>query len=77
MNLSHKCYYFNLNVSYHECQLIYRQSALNAVLVADSGERVQVPMGRLRQCITNQGLRGRFELTVDERNKFIKFKKIC
>jgi hypothetical protein len=76
MNLKHKCYYFTLNVSYLDCQTLYRQSGMSAVLTADSGERVQVPIARLRQCITSQGLYGRFELSVDEQNKFIKFKKI-
>ena len=76
MNQSHKYYYFTMDVPYHECQAIYLQPVPNAVIRAESGERVQVPTARLRQCITSEGLRGRFQLTVSQQNKFIEFKKL-
>ncbi|MBO1255033.1 DUF2835 family protein [Alteromonas sp. 5E99-2] len=71
-----KHFYFNLDVPYHECETIYLQPVPNAVIRAESGERVQVPTARLRQCITREGLKGRYQLTIDEQNKFIKFIKL-
>ena len=55
---------------------MYSGNIPHSVIRAETGERVQVPTGRLRQCIDNLGLNGRFKLTVDSQNKFVSFVKV-
>lgn len=69
-------FYFSLNVPYHQCQALYDGSAPHAILTADSGKRVQIPVNHLKQCINSAGLKGRFRLTVDENHKFIEFVRV-
>jgi len=47
------------------------------VLTADSGERVQVPSGRIRQFIDSRGFYGRFRLVVSAQNKIKSFERIA
>jgi hypothetical protein len=69
-------YFFSINVSYSECEKLYASSSNSAVLTADSGERVQLPIVNLRPCVDRQGLSGRFRLIVNEHNKVKSFNKI-
>ena len=46
-------FYFSISVPYTQCEALYSPSVPNVVMVAESGVRVQVPTGRLRQFITS------------------------
>jgi len=69
-------YFFSLNVPYHKCQALYEGGLPNAILTAENGKRVQIPVAHLKQCINSNGLKGRFRLTVNENHKFIEFVRV-
>ncbi|MFC3095770.1 DUF2835 family protein [Alteromonas sediminis] len=69
-------YFFSLNVPYQKCQALYDGGLPHAILTSDSGQRVQIPVVRLKQCINSNGLKGRYRLTVDENHKFIEFVRV-
>ncbi|WP_229680912.1 DUF2835 family protein [Alteromonas lipolytica] len=72
-----RIYYFSVSEPYHQCQLLYSGSVPVVVLTADSGERVQVPSGRIRQFIDSRGFYGRFRLIVSAQNKIKSFERIA
>lgn len=69
-------YYFTLSATYQECEKLYRGPLRDVVLVADSGQRVQVPCASLRRFITSGGIRGRFRIGVTAANKMISFERM-
>lgn len=71
-----KVYFFSVSVAYAECEKLYSSSSNSAVLTADSGERVQMPIVNLRPFVDRQGLNGRFRLIIDGQNKVKSFNKI-
>jgi hypothetical protein len=71
-----KVYFFSIEVTYAECEKLYSSSSNSAVLTADSGERVQLPIVNLRPYVDRQGLNGRFRLIIDDKNKVKSFNKI-
>ncbi|APE05160.1 MULTISPECIES: DUF2835 family protein [Alteromonas] len=69
-------FYFSISVPYTQCEALYSPSVPNVVMVAESGVRVQVPTGRLRQFITSDGVKGRFRMIVNQQNKIKSFERI-
>lgn len=64
-------YVFDLKMSYQEfCDVYYSKGYQQVVVTTINGTRVALPAGRLIPFIDNQGIRGRFLLQVDERQKF-------
>lgn len=55
----------------------YRQGTQNIVVVTDQGLSIQLPLRRFTPFITSLGIRGRFQLTLDEQNRFISMQKIA
>lgn len=64
-----KYYYFNVKMSYAECESLYLGHVKYIVMTADTGERVQVPAVNVRSFIDTRGFVGRFRLSVDDSNK--------
>ena len=63
-------YDFIIHLSYLECQQWLYQSGVPAVVLrAVTGERVQVPVARLRQLVTPQGIVGRYRLEVGKNHQ--------
>lgn len=71
-----KEFYFNLNISYLDCENLYLPS-MNTCLMTDvTGKRIQLPVMNLRPFVTKNGIQGSFRLTIDENNKLKSFEKI-
>ena len=71
-----KYFFFTLKVPYFECQALYEGNQSSAILTAENGKRVQVPVSSLKHLIDSSGLSGRFRLSVDENHKFIEFVRV-
>lgn len=69
-------FYFSISVPYTQCEALYSPSVPHVVMVAESGVRVQVPTGRLRQFITSDGVKGRFRMIVNQHNKIKSFERM-
>lgn len=69
-------YFFSLSVPYNVCEKLYHTGNNTVVLTADSGERVQLPTMNLRPFVNRSGLKGRFRLIVDNKNKVRSFEKV-
>jgi len=65
-------YYFTLNISYQTFLSHYNGAASNILVVTDNGLRLQLPASRFRPFVSQIGLKGRFRLTTDQNNKFLK-----
>ena len=65
-------YYFSLNISYNTFLSHYGGAASNVVVVTDNGLRLQLPAARFRPFLSQLGVKGRFRLTTDQSNKFVK-----
>jgi hypothetical protein len=65
-------YYFSLNISYQQFLAHYNGAASNVMVVTENGLRLQLPATRFRPFLSQIGLKGRFRLTTDQNNKFIK-----
>ena len=68
-------FFFNLNVDPSTCLKLY-QGKSSALLRAENGLKVSIPINRLREHISKDGLRGRFQLLVDQDLKIQLFTKI-
>ncbi|NCP63080.1 MAG: DUF2835 domain-containing protein [Paraglaciecola sp.] len=71
-----RTYYFSLQLSYEQCQQLYYAGNNSAVVADESGIRVQVPTKNLRPFVTVTGIKGRFRLIVNEKNKIVSFEKM-
>ncbi|EGR2797853.1 MULTISPECIES: DUF2835 domain-containing protein [Vibrio] len=69
-------YYFSLNISYQTFLAHYSGAASSVQVVTDNGLRIQLPATRFRPFLSQLGLRGRFRLTTDQNNKFIKLETL-
>ncbi|MDN3610071.1 DUF2835 domain-containing protein [Vibrio ostreicida] len=67
-----KHYYFTLNISYQSFIAHYSGAASHVLAITDQGLRLQLPASRFRPFLSQIGLKGRFRLTTDQNNKFIK-----
>ncbi len=64
-------HYFSVNLSYSECEDLYRQH-IKYLLVTDlNGKRIQLPKHNMKKFITPQGLHGQFVLKIDQNHKLI------
>lgn len=63
-------------MSYTDCQALYQRAGQSAILISESGVRVQVPVSRLRPFIDSRGLTGRFRLVVSGENKIKTFDRL-
>jgi len=72
-----KRYFFNINLSYLECENLYLSSVKTVVITAITGERVQVPSIRLRPFVEPTGIKGNFCLSVNNENKIQSFERVA
>ncbi|MFB9134182.1 DUF2835 domain-containing protein [Vibrio sp. AK197] len=69
-------YHFNLNISYQVFLAHYSGAASAVVVTTDQGLRLQIPASRLRPFLTQLGVKGRFRLTTNQQNKFLKLEML-
>ncbi|MCW8333772.1 DUF2835 domain-containing protein [Vibrio paucivorans] len=65
-------YYFSLNISYQNFVAHYSGAASQVQVITDNGLRLQLPATRFRPFLSQIGVKGRFRLTTDQNNKFLK-----
>ncbi|MGF1771263.1 DUF2835 domain-containing protein [Vibrio wakamikoensis] len=71
-----KHYYFSLNISYQQYVTHYTGHAYSVLVCTDQGLRLQLPATRFRPFLTQLGLKGRFRLTTDQNNKFLRLESL-
>ena len=68
-------FYFSIQLSQQQF-LRYYQGTANAVqVVSECGRRLQFPAAKLRPFLGHAGICGRFRLTVDEHNRFLRLQQ--
>ncbi|MFA0088240.1 DUF2835 domain-containing protein [Vibrio sp. 10N.261.51.F12] len=67
-----KKYFFSMNLSYQAFISHYSGHASSIMVQTDCGLRLQLPAVRFRAYLTQLGIKGRFRLTTDHNNKFLR-----
>jgi hypothetical protein len=70
-------FYFTLSIKYDLCERFYVPGINKVILTSDNGKRVQLPVQNLRPHVSQNGINGRFRLTVDNNNKIKSFEKMA
>ncbi|EGR1124975.1 DUF2835 family protein [Vibrio cholerae] len=65
-------YFFSLNISYQTFVTHYSGVASHVIVTTEHGLRLQLPATRLRPFLSQIGVKGRFRLTTDQNNRFVK-----
>jgi len=68
-------YHFRININYQEFEKLYRVPNTVVKVRSEQGAMVQLPAKRFVPFFTQLGVRGYFELQLNEQNSFIKL--IC
>ena len=71
-----KQYYFTINISYQTYLAHYSGVASSVQVYTDQGLRLQLPASRFRPFLSQIGVKGRFRLTTDQNNKFVKLETL-
>lgn len=69
-------FYFRLQIDQQQILRYYQGTASQIQVISECGRRLQFPAMRLRPFLTQNGISGRFRLTIDADNRFVKLKKI-
>lgn len=72
---NNRIYHLSINVSYAQCERIYRQGGDTVIVSTLEGVRVQLPSKNLRQFIGPDGIHGQFILVINAQNKIIELKR--
>lgn len=67
---------FQLSISAEEFLRYYSGSARAVLVRSEDGRRVQLPANSFRPFVTATGIAGRFEITLDEKNKLLDIRKL-
>lgn len=67
---------FRVNISYQVFLQHYSGAASSAVVITENGLKLQLPAMRLRPYLTQMGVRGRFQVAVDDNNKLTTLTKL-
>lgn len=68
---------FNISITPDQLLKYYRGQARNVVTTDSKGMSITFPVEVIRPFVTQSGVSGSFEMTVDENNKFIDIKKVA
>lgn len=71
-----KQYIFRLSIPYQTFLQHYSGAASNVIVYTEQGLKLQVPASRLRPFVSQIGLKGRFRLTTDQDNRFVKLETL-
>jgi hypothetical protein len=67
---------FSLNLSPEEVIRYYRGEVRTAMATLDDGRTVQFPASALSRVVTEHGVHGRFQLIIDENQKFVDLQRL-
>jgi len=76
MVTSEKKYIFRLSISRQQYLGYYRGTVRNVQVLSECGQSIRFPAHRLRSFLTDSGVNGRFTLTVDQDNRFVRMEEI-
>ncbi len=65
-------YYFRLNISYQAFEQLYHTPNTIVKVRDEGGRMIQIPAMRFVPFFSQLGVRGRFQLLLDDNNKFQK-----
>jgi hypothetical protein len=68
---------FYLNIPKDEYLRNYSGSAHSVLVQAEDGRTVRFPAVNLRQFVTAEGVRGRFEMTLDGNNSLMSIRRLA
>ncbi|MEI6897693.1 MAG: DUF2835 domain-containing protein [Psychromonas sp.] len=71
-----KRFYFRLNISYQAFEQLYHRPNTVVKVRDEVGQMVQIPASRFVPFFSQLGVRGRFELILDDNNKFEKLQQL-
>ena len=63
-------------VSATEIESIYRGQARYILVESDQGLKLQLPAVNFRSYVTDEGIRGRFNVKIDANNKILSLQKV-
>lgn len=69
-------YYFTAKLSYAECEDLYRDQIKYIVVTEAGGKRIQLPKHNMQRFITPLGIKGSFEMIVDDKHKIVSIKQL-
>jgi hypothetical protein len=67
---------FSLDLSSDEYLRYYRGSAQSVLVQAEDGRRVRLPAANLRPFLLADGIRGRFELSLNDNNSLLNIRRL-
>lgn len=71
-----KHYYFRLNITYQSFEQLYRVPNTVVKVRDENGRMLQIPAMRFVPFFSQLGVRGRFELILDENNKLLQLQQV-
>ena len=71
-----KYFYFRLNITYQSFEQLYRTPNTFVKVRDEAGRMIQIPAMRFVPFFSQLGVRGRFELILDQNNKFNKLQQV-
>ncbi len=69
-------YYFSLHINQQEYLRYYQGSASSVQVTSECGKRLKLPANRMRPFMTQNGISGRFRLTIDANNRFLDLQQL-
>ncbi len=76
MAASEKKYLFRLRLSRRQFISYYQGTVSSVQVYSECGRSLRFPAHRLRSFLTANGISGRFALTVDRDNRFVRMEKV-
>ncbi|MFT6986777.1 MAG: hypothetical protein ACJAT7_002621 [Psychromonas sp.] len=67
-----KLFYFRVNISYQSFEQLYKTPNTVVKVRDEAGQMIQLPAMRFVPFFSQLGVRGRFQLVLDDNNKFKK-----
>ncbi|WP_413698973.1 DUF2835 family protein [Psychromonas sp. KJ10-10] len=69
-------FYFRINIPYNSFQELYRTPNTVVKVREERGKMLQIPALKFVPFFSQLGVRGRFELTLGENNKFVSLQQV-
>lgn len=67
---------FSLDISQDDFLRYYRGSAHSVLVQAEDGRRIRLPAVNLRPFLLEGGIRGRFEITLNDNNSLLDIRRL-
>lgn len=71
-----KQYFFNLALTYEQCEQFYAGHIESIQVTSHSGKTIRIPAKRFRSFVTPVGIKAQFKLELSDSNQFISLQKI-